>query len=207
MPMVALSSREKCAESRSGDHVPDRIWIELGRVLAGLLEVERRARHAHDDRGSPHPALAAHRTAREVNAGESTDQDDDRFRRCVLGRWLTEQGPPASEFGDPAPRHRASTCAIGEQAEVADTHEAARYDMQEKASQEFVDVERQDLPAIVVRVVLPTESDTAVVVIDEAIIRQRHAVGVSTQVVEHLLGTDSRTSATRVAGSGRFGFV
>jgi hypothetical protein len=50
--------------------------------------------------------------------------------------------------------------AIREQAEVANAHEAARHHVQEKASQEFVGLERHDLHAVVGGVVLPAEPDT-----------------------------------------------
>ena len=49
--------------------------------------------------------------------------------------------------------------------------------------------ERHDLHAVVVGVVLPAEADAAVAVIDEPIIRERDAVRVPPEVVEHLLGT------------------
>ena len=49
-------------------------------------------------------------------------------------------------------------------------------------------VERHDLHAVVVGVVLPAKADAAVAVIDEPIIRERDAVGVAPEVVEHLLG-------------------
>ena len=91
-----------------------------------------------------------------------------------------------------APSQRASTRAIREQAEVANAHEAARHHVQEKASQEFVRLERQDLHPVVVGVVLPAEPDSAVAVIDEPIVRQRDAVGVPTEVVEHRLGAGER---------------
>ena len=104
----------------------------------------------------------------------------------------TDSGGASSGGGWPRrSRHRVnvrSTRAIGEQAEVANAHEAARHHVQEKASQEFVGLERHDLHAVVVGVVLPAKPDAAVAVIDEPIIRQRDAVGVATEVVEHLLG-------------------
>jgi hypothetical protein len=112
-----------------------------------------------------HPALAADRTVREVDACEPMHEDDDRFRRGVVGWGLPQQGP--------APRQRPATHAIGEETEVANAHEAARHHVQEKASQEFVSVERHHLHAVVVRVVLPTELDAAVTVIDQPIIRER----------------------------------
>ena len=84
---------------------------------------------------------------------------------------------------------RLSTCAIGEQPEMANAHEATRDDVQEKAAQEFVSVQRQDRHAVVVGVVLPAEAHVAVGVRHEPLIGQRDAVGVATEVVEHLLGT------------------
>ena len=85
-----------------------------------------------------------------------------------------------------APCQRASTRAIREQAEVANAHEAARQHVQEKAPQKFVGGECQDFHTVVIRVVLPAETDVTVAMVDEPIIRQRDAVGVPTQVVEHL---------------------
>ena len=110
--------------------------------------------------------------------------------RC--SRTATESGPGGLGGGwsrsRTAPRQRPSTRAIREQAKVPNAHEAARHHVQEKAAQEFVGLERHDLYAVVVGVVLPAETDTAVAVIDEPIIGQRDAVRVSPEVVEHLLG-------------------
>ena len=60
--------------------------------------------------------------------------------------------------------------------------------MQQKPAEEFVDLERHDLHAVVVGIVLPPKPDAAVAVIDEPIIRERDAVGVPTEVAEDLLG-------------------
>jgi hypothetical protein len=66
-------------------------------------------------------------------------------------RWLTEERP--------ASRQRLSTGAIGKQTEVANARETARHDVQEKAAQEFVGLQRQDLHAVMVSVVFPTKPD------------------------------------------------
>jgi hypothetical protein len=73
---------------------------------------------------------------------------------------------------------------------VANTHEAARYHVQEKSPQEFVDLERHHFHAVVVGAVLPAELDVTVVVFDEPMVRQGDAVGVSPEVIEHLLRLD-----------------
>jgi len=70
---------------------------------------------------------------------------------------------------------------------VANAHEAARDHVQEKAAEEFVGGEREDLHAVVVGVILPAEPDVALAVIDEPIIRERDTVGVPTEVVEYRL--------------------
>ena len=161
----------------------DRTRVRHGRSSEGSAdgphEVSGGGVRVHDG-GDLHPALAAHRTAREVDPGEPMHERGDGF-----GLGISGGGWPRRS------RHRvkrASTRAIREQAEVANAHEAARHDVQEKASQEFVGLERHDLHAVVVGVVFPAEPDAAVAVIDEPIIRERDAVRVPPEVVEHLLG-------------------
>ena len=83
--------------------------------------------------------------------------------------------------------------AIGQQAELADAHEAVRDDVQEKPSEEFVGLEAYDFDTIVIRIVPPPEADATVTGIDEPMIRERHAVGVATEIVEHLLGPGEGT--------------
>jgi hypothetical protein len=107
-------------------------------------------------------------------------QHGDRFRLGVLHGWLVEQRT--------APRQRRSPRAIGEQPKMPNAHEATRDDVQEKAPEEFVTLQRQDLHAAVVGIVLPAKTDVAIAVVDKPIIRQRDAVRVATEVVEHRLG-------------------
>lgn len=71
---------------------------------------------------------------------------------------------------------------------MANAHESTRHHMEEKPSEEFGGRERHDLHTVVVGVVPPAKPDEAVAVIDEPIIRQRDAVGVSTEIVEDVLG-------------------
>ena len=66
----------------------------------------------------------------------------DRFDLGIGWWWLAEQVT--------AVRQRASPRAIGKQTEVTNPHEAARYDVEEKTSEEFVRVERLDLHAVVI---------------------------------------------------------
>jgi hypothetical protein len=48
---------------------------------------------------------------------------------------------------------------------MANPHETSRHDVEEKTSAEFVRFERHDLHAVVIGIVPPPESDTAVAVI------------------------------------------
>ena len=72
---------------------------------------------------------------------------------------------------------------------MPNAHEAARHDVEEKASKEFVGVQRHDLHAVVIGIVLPPKPDTTVAEIHEPIIREGDAVGIASEVGEHLLGT------------------
>jgi hypothetical protein len=96
-----------------------------------------------EERRDLHAALAAPRTAREVDPGEPLEQDGDRFGRGGGGRWLAEEVTASRQADAPG--------AIGEQAEMADAHKAARHNVQEEASEELVGLEGHHLDTIVIR--------------------------------------------------------
>jgi hypothetical protein len=81
----------------------------------------RRRDYGSEDGGDLHPPLAAHWTACQVYPRESKQQRRGRFRLGVFGRWVAEEVPASSQ--------RVSPCAIREQTEVANAHEAARDDV------------------------------------------------------------------------------
>jgi len=83
-------------------------------------------------------------------------------------------------------RDRRAPVWIGKQAEVADAHEAAREHVQQKATEEFLDVERHDFRASAIRVVLPAEPHDAIGEADQSRVREGDAVGITTEVLEHL---------------------
>ena len=87
--------------------------------------------------------------------------------------------------------------AVGQKAEVADTHEAVGEHVEEKTADEFVSIKRQSLFSIPVFSVPVAEGDQAVLHVEDTVIGQSHAVGVAAEVVEHglwrterLLGVD-----------------
>ena len=73
-----------------------------------------------------------------------------------------------------------------EQAKVADADEALRQDVQEKATEEFIDVERQRADLTPVPIVLPPKRDRVVGDGDEPVIGDGDAVGVPREVVQHV---------------------
>ena len=70
---------------------------------------------------------------------------------------------------------------------MSDAHEAAWEDVQKKASEKFLDVERHDLGAAAVGVVFPAELDDAVGEADQAGVRDGDAMRVAPEVPEHLI--------------------
>jgi hypothetical protein len=78
--------------------------------------------------------------------------------------------------------------AVGEEAEVTDAREPSGKDMLQKAAQELFMSERHLAALVVVRVILPAESDLAVRHIEQAVIGNRYAMGVASQIMQHMLG-------------------
>jgi len=75
--------------------------------------------------------------------------------------------------------------AVGEKAEVADTHEAVGEHVEEKTADEFVGVKRQSLFSIPIFSIPVAKSDLAVFEAEDPVIGQSHAVGVAAEVVKH----------------------
>ena len=92
----------------------------------------------------------------------------------------------------PGPADTAPSCvgaaSRGEEAEIADADEALRQDVQEKAAEEFIGVERQRADLAAVAIVLPPKRDRVVGDVDEPVIRDGDAVRVPREVVQHVGG-------------------
>ena len=99
------------------------------------------------------------------------------------GRWRRRDGEDRSTR-----REIGGATARGEQPEVADADEACREDVQQEASEEVVDVERQRAHLAPVPVVLPSKRDGVVGDADEPVIGNGDAVGVAREVVQHVGG-------------------
>jgi hypothetical protein len=78
---------------------------------------------------------------------------------------------------------------------VADADEATREDMQQEATQEFIDGKSQESLFILVSRVSPTERDLVIQEGDEPAIGNRNAMGVSAEIAQHLIGSTERRLA------------
>jgi hypothetical protein len=137
--------------------------------------------HWPEDLDEAQAALLAHRAAGDVDPGEAEHQGLHRFGGECRWRWgLSEQFAAPREFG--------AAGAVGQETEVANADEAAGDDMEQEPADELLGVERHDFDAIAVGVVLPAEADDAVGEAEEAVVGDRHAVGIAPQVFEHVFG-------------------
>ncbi len=79
--------------------------------------------------------------------------------------------------------------AVGEQAVVADAHEAFWQHVEEEAAQELGCLELHDAPPAAVGIILPAEADVRSVEADEAVVGDGAAVGVAAEIAQHLFRT------------------
>jgi len=78
-----------------------------------------------------------------------------------------------------------ASCGVGEQAVVSDAHESRRQDVEQEAAEEFLDVESHEaLRAL--RTIVATKGHGVVIEGDESVIGDGHAVGIPSQVAQHL---------------------
>jgi hypothetical protein len=65
--------------------------------------------------------------------------------------------------------------------------------MQQETAQELVDRERQQFLFVVVGGITPTKGNLSVSKRDQAVVGDGHAMGITTQIAEHMLGASERT--------------
>jgi len=81
--------------------------------------------------------------------------------------------------------------SVGQETEVTDAHEAVGQDVEQKATDEFVGVERDDLFLIPLFSIAIAQEDFSVFDLQNPLIGERHAEGVAAEVIEHgLWGTE-----------------
>src|SRR6516162_3579952 len=65
--------------------------------------------------------------------------------------------------------------------------------MQQETAQELVDRERQQFLFVVVGGIAPTKANLSVSERDQAMVGDGHAMGITAQIAEHMLGASERT--------------
>jgi hypothetical protein len=78
---------------------------------------------------------------------------------------------------------------VGQKAKVADAHEARGKHVKEEAAQELLDGKSHQTLLVAVRGVSPAEGDLVPRAGDQAVIGDRHAVGITAEVTENMFGT------------------
>ena len=75
--------------------------------------------------------------------------------------------------------------AVGQKAEVTDAHEAIGQDVEQEAADKFLGVKGDGLFSIPIFSISITQGDFSVFDLEDAVIGERHAVGVAAEVIEH----------------------
>ena len=101
----------------------------------------------------------------------------DEFMAPISGQQCSRQ------------RQKLSTEAVGEQAEVADAHEAFWQHVKEEAAQELRSLESHGTLPAAMGIVLPSEGDLLAVESDQAVVGDGDAVGVTAEIAQHLRGS------------------
>ena len=81
---------------------------------------------------------------------------------------------------------------LAKKAEVTDAHEAIRQDVKQEAADEFVGIKEHRFFSIPIFSISVAQGDLAVFDVEDAVIGERHAVGVAAEIVEHGLWRTER---------------
>ena len=82
---------------------------------------------------------------------------------------------------------------MSQKPEVADADESRRQHVQKESAQELVDSERHQTLLILVSGIAPAESDAAIGERDQAMVRDRHTMGVLAEIAKCMLRAAKRT--------------
>ena len=147
--------------------------MDLCSAPAGIRrrsEEELRGGEAHDNM---HRSAAERTLPQRVNG-----QRGGRGGACCwLIELLEQSGTKRKEF---------CSLPIGEEAEVADEHKAARQQVQEEAAQELIDGQSQEPLLVAVSGVSPAEGDVSVGESNQPVIGDGNAVGVGAEMSQHM---------------------
>ena len=104
-----------------------------------------------------------------------------------LTRWLDELMVRLGRKQGSCQGDALAAEAIGEQAEVADAHEASGKNVEEESAQELYGVQGHDTLLVPMGIVFPAEGNAFAVEADQAVVGDGDAMGVTPQVAQHLL--------------------
>jgi len=131
-----------------------------------------------------HSAAAA-RAEIAIVAGEGAETILPTQRRFWIGRrWRGKQIAAERQLG--------GAMTVGEKSDVADPVETVRHSVLQEAADECVGRERHDFGFAVLAIVLPGETDLAIVEPNQAAVGDGDAVRVAGKISEHLLGPGER---------------
>jgi hypothetical protein len=133
---------------------------------------------------------APQRTVSTVGTEAQAEGQKREEEFSVLGRSLDLRVDGLAE-GDTAAREQSCAAAIGEEPVVTDANEALREDVKQEAATELGKREREG-PRPATAVVLVAEGHGLVIDVEQPMVRDRDAVGVAGEVLEHALGTIAR---------------
>lgn len=102
--------------------------------------------------------------------------------RGRLGRL--EGSTDSWKFGSPA--------GVRQEAEVPDAAESFRQHVEQETADELVSVERQHFGLVVRAIILPTQADATVLAGEEPTVGDRDAMGVASEIFQHLLRSAER---------------
>jgi len=92
-----------------------------------------------------------------------------------------------------AEREQRAAAAMSQKPEVADADESRRQHVQKESAQELVDSERHQTLLILVSGIAPAESDAAIGERDQAMVLDRHTMGVLAEIAKCMLRAAKRT--------------
>jgi hypothetical protein len=121
----------------------------------------------------------AHRVLADVHTRQAEQEGGHGLGSCGRRRWHRREERST-------PRERGCAPPVNEEPEVPDADEAGRENVEEEAGQELGRREGLSLQAVPVRGVPPPEAHNALGQAHQAVVGDRHAVGVAAEVLEDL---------------------
>ena len=106
-----------------------------------------------------------------------------RRARVFFGWWFWGCAQQLKAQGQ-----KGGASAVGQEAEMPNTHEALRKDVQQKTGQEFIDGQGQQFLFVAVSGIAPTKGDLAIGKGDQAMVGDGHAMGVAAEILQHIGG-------------------